>query len=164
MLEETDQWWWAHLASTLRNRINCTRLFKFWAYSSTSYHYHSILTTPLMLQLPIQDKELPKHVQLALCNYNKNSLKESLCSQVGAPWHGLSFLEASDFNCSIFPQVLPVSLRWKQLSLMTKASQGWSPELLWQSVAFKLSYSKVLGAITALSFLGLFSNTINQNS
>ena len=36
--------------------------------------------------------------------------------------HSLSFLKASDFNCSIFPQVLPVSLRWKQLSLMTKAS------------------------------------------
>ena len=53
--------------------------------------------------------------------------------------NSLSFLEVSDFNCSIFPQVLPVSPRWKQLSLMTKASQGQSPELLWQSVAFKLS-------------------------
>ena len=79
-------------------------------------------------------------------------------------WHSLSILEASDFNCSIFPQVLPVSPRKKQPSLMTKASQGQSLELLWQSVAFKLSYSKVLGAIVAPSFLGLFSHTINWNS
>ena len=79
-------------------------------------------------------------------------------------WHSLSSLEASDFNCSIFPQVLPVSLRWKWLSLMTKASQGWSPELLWQATLFKFSYSKVLRAIAAPSFLGLFSHTINWNS
>ena len=78
--------------------------------------------------------------------------------------HGLSFLEAWDFDCSTFPQVLPVFLRWKQLSLMTKASQGQSLELLWQSIAFKLSYSKVLRAIVAPSFLGLFSHAINQNS
>ena len=76
-------------------------------------------------------------------------------------WHSLSFLK---FNCSIFPQVLPVSLRWKQLSLMTKGSQGQSPELLWQSTVFKLNYSKVLRAIVAPSFLGLFSHTINQDS
>ena len=36
-------------------------------------------------------------------------------------WHSLSFLEALDFNCSIFPQVLAISTRWKQPSLMTKA-------------------------------------------
>ena len=78
--------------------------------------------------------------------------------------HSFSILEASDFDCSIFPQVLPVSPRWKQLSLMIKASQGQSLELLWQSVAFKLSYSKVLGAIAAPSFLGLFFHTINWNS
>ena len=76
--------WWACLTSTLRNCINRTCLFKFWAYSSTSYYYHSIPTTPLTLQSPIWDKELPKHVQLALCDYDKNSLKELLCSQVGA--------------------------------------------------------------------------------
>ena len=79
-------------------------------------------------------------------------------------WHSLGFLEALDFSCSIFPQVLPVSPRWKQLSLMTKASQGQSPKLLWQSTAFKLSYSKVLRAIVAPSFLGLFFHTINWNS
>ena len=79
-------------------------------------------------------------------------------------WHSLSILEASDFNCSIFPQVLPVSPRWKRLSLMTKASQGQSLELLWQSVALKLSYSKVLRVIVAPSFLGLFFHTINWNS
>ena len=76
--------WWACLASTLRNHINCTCLFKFQAYSRSSYHYHSIPTTPLTLWLPIQDKVLPKHIQSALCNYDKNSLKESLCSQIGA--------------------------------------------------------------------------------
>ena len=76
--------WWARLTSTLRNHINCTCLFKFWAYLSTSYHYHSILTTPLTLWQPIWDKGLPKHAQLALCNYNKNSLKKLLCSQVSA--------------------------------------------------------------------------------
>ena len=78
--------------------------------------------------------------------------------------HSISILEASDFNHSIFPQVLPISLRWKQLSLRIKASQDWSLELLWQSVAFKLSYSKVLGAIAAPSFVGLFLHTINWNS
>ena len=78
--------------------------------------------------------------------------------------HSFSILEALDFNHSIFPQVLPVSPRWKQLSLMIKASQGRSLELLQQSVAFKLSYSTVLRAIAAPSFLGLSSHTINQNS
>ena len=78
--------------------------------------------------------------------------------------HSLSILEASDFNHSIFPQVLPVSPRWKWLSLRIKASQGQFPELLWQSVAFKLSYSKVLGVIVAPSLFGLFSHTINWNS
>ena len=77
-------------------------------------------------------------------------------------WHSLSFLEASDFDCSIFPQVIPVFLRWKWLSLITKASQGQSSELLQQSIAFKLSYSKVLRAIAAPSFLGLFSHTIKE--
>ena len=76
--------------------------------------------------------------------------------------HSPSILEALDFNRSIFPQVLLVSLRWKRPSLMTKASQGQSPELLQQSVAFKLSYSKVLGAIVAPSFLGLFSRTLHS--
>ena len=37
-----------------------------------------------MLQLLIQDEELPKHAQSALGGYDKNSLKELLCSQVGA--------------------------------------------------------------------------------
>ena len=78
--------------------------------------------------------------------------------------HSLSILEASDFNHSIFPQVLPVSPRWKQLSLRIKASQDWSLELLQQSVASKLSYSKVLRAIAAPSLFGLFSHTINWNS
>ena len=79
-------------------------------------------------------------------------------------WHSLGILEALDFNCSIFPQVLPVSPRWKQLSGRIKASQDRSLEHLWQSVAFKLSYSKVLRAIAAPSLFGLFSHTINQNS
>ena len=70
--------------------------------------------------------------------------------------HSLSFLEAPDFNFSIFAQALPVSPRWKRLSLMTKASQGWSLELRQQSTVFKLSYSKVLRATMAPSFLGLF--------
>ena len=78
--------------------------------------------------------------------------------------HSFSILEASDFNCSILPQVLPVSLRWKWLSLRTKASQDQSLELLQQLVAFKLSYSKVLRAIVAPFFLGLSSHTINWNS
>ena len=37
---------------------------------------------PLTLQLPLQGNELPKHIQSELCNYNKNSLKKSLCSQI----------------------------------------------------------------------------------
>ena len=107
--------WWACLASTLGNCINCTHLFKLGACLSTSYYYHSILTTPLTLQLPPQDKELPKHVQSALAIMTRIAWRSHFVHKPVPYWQSLSFLEASDFNHSIFPQVLPVSLRWKWL-------------------------------------------------
>ena len=115
--------------------LHCNRLFKTKNYQST-FNWHFAITTRIVS---------------GNCFTHRSTLY----------WHSLSFLEALDFNCSIFPQVLPVFPRWKWLSLMTKASQGQSPELLWQSIVFKLSSSKVLGAIAAPSFLGLFSHTIN---
>ena len=128
--------WWACLTSTLGNHINHTRLFKFPAYLSTSYHYHSIPTTLWCCDHLFKTKNYQSMLNWHFVVTTRIASKNYFMHKSALYQHSLSILEALDFNCSIFPQVLPVSPRWKWLSLRIKASQDWFPELLQQSVAF----------------------------